>query len=232
MTDLTKIIGIHEDKWVIISELWDFYNKKGIKTVFMSVGASSTAYSELEISETLGCPIHIYDTRTETIQNWSEIKEILKNRKRPDSASPFTEEANVKWVLPKNIHLHNEIPGFTTDPVSFESCVAAMKLAEERIDILKVSLPDGMEKKVVYALLNSPYRPSLIMVQWSVAPDTDLSTTLCAGHLQTSGYILLEKINNRFLYLFNNKCMYEICSWETNKLDNPMVSELTNINKN
>ena len=231
-----KIIGVQNDTWPIVQDIWDLYNKKGIKTVFMSVGSSSTAYCDLEISEALGCPIHIYDTRLEIAQQWNETKDVLKNRKRPGSATAFTEKVDTKWVLPKNIHLYTDIPGFTNESVSFETCVreivTAMKVSEERIDILKVSLPDGAEKKVIYALLNSPYRPSLLMVQWTVAPDTDLSTTLCAGHLQSSGYTLLEKHNNRFIYLFNNNCMYEICSWENNKVDNPMIAELTDAMKN
>jgi len=65
-------------------------------------------------------------------------------------------------------------------------------------------------------------------------PDSDLQTTICAGHLQNCGYTLMAKIGHNFLYMFNSDCIYEICSWESNKYDNPIVAELTNayINSN
>ena len=54
----------------------------------------------------------------------------------------------------------------------------------------------------------------------------DLSTTLAAGHLQNAGYQLLWKIDNKFLYYFNDNDMYQICSWEENYCQNPMFNEI------
>lgn len=235
-----KSIGIQSDIWPMIDELWSFYSKKGIRTVFVQVGVSTNAAVELEISETLGCPVHIWDVREETTKVWDEVKLILKDRKRPESASPFTEGADKKWVLPKNVRLYTGIPSFSTGTlevqskqyptVSFQSSVKqmveSMKLTEERIDIMRVCLGEGVERSVLYALIDSPYRPGLLLVQWTMPPDSNIQTTLCAGHLQNSGYTLLARQGNNFLYLFNNECVYETCSWETNEVINPMVAEL------
>ena len=239
-----KLIGLNDDTWPTMQNIWDFYSKKGIKTVFLNIGVSTTAYTELEISESLGCPIHIWDAREEVAPMWEEVKQILKDRKRPDSASSFTELAEKKWVLPKNIRLYNGIPSFTNGfteihsnqypTVSMESCVkqmiASMKLTEERIDIMKICLTEGLEKAVLYALMNSPYRPGLLLVEWTTMPDSDLPTTLCAGHLQNCGYSLLANKDKHFTYMYNGDCMYEVCSWETNKSPNPLVAELLNAN--
>ncbi len=82
---------------------------------------------------------------------------------------------------------------------------------------------------MIYSLLDSPFRPGILLVEWSAMPDDDLQTTLCAGHLQNCGYTLLAKKLNRFFYIYNDRCMYEICSWETNKVENPMVAELSKV---
>ena len=250
MASLSKIkvnlIGIADDQWPMIDDLWAFYNKKGIKTVFLNIGASSTVSCELAIAETLGCPIHTWDVREEVSQGWEEVKTILKDKKRPASASSFTESSDTKWVLPKNVHLYNGIPNFADGlievqskkyaTVSVQSCVkqmiATMKLTDERIDIIKLTLGEGLEKGVLYALMNSPYRPGLLLVSWTEMPDTHLSTTLCAGHLQTCGYTMLAANGNHFLYVYNGNCGYEICSWETNETDNPMMAELIKSVKN
>jgi hypothetical protein len=235
-----KLIGLKEDTWPMIEDLWQYYAKKGIKTVFLNVGVSSAAYADLEIAETLGCPVHTWDPRDEVSQKWDEVKQILKSRKCPDSPSDFTEEAEKKWVLPKNIHVYPSIPGFTTGSLevhskqypttSLSSCVKQMinnmKVTEERIDILKVCLGEGMERGLLYALMDSPYRPGLILVDWSTMPDSDLNSTLCAGHLQNCGYSLLANKGTRFLYTFTGDCVYEICSWETNMVPNPMIYEI------
>ena len=53
---------------------------------------------------------------------------------------------------------------------------------------------------------------------------------LCAGHLQSCGYKLLNATNDYFLYAFNDQCIYESCSWARSDVDNPMVVEIGNYN--
>ena len=230
----TKLVGLGEDKWPILENLWDFYNKKGVKTVFVSVGSTGNAVADLDIAETLGCPAHIWSSNT---ANWDEVRQVLKDRKRSAEASAFTEAVDTKWVLPKNVRSYTGIPGFYTaktetfSTVSIDDCVkqcvATMKLdGEQRIDILKIALGEGMERAVISAVLDTGYRPGLLMVKWSEMPDTHLFTTITAGHLQNCGYTLLEKNGDRFTYMFVDRCMYEICSWETNKVVNPLVHEI------
>lgn len=235
-----KSIGIANDEWPILENLWNFYEKKGIKTVFFSVGSSPRAMADLEIAETLGCPVHIFEVRKEGIDGWNEVQQILKSRKSPDSPSPFSESANTKWVLPKNIRVQNAIPGTFSGsmeisdvsyPVlSWDQCIKnatqTMNIPESRIDILKISLGLGIEKNVLYSLLDTGYRPGLILVEWTEAPDSNIFTTLCAGHLQNSGYTLLAKKGNHFFYLYNDRCLYELCSWEQNNVENPMIAEI------
>jgi hypothetical protein len=230
----TKLVGLGDDKWPILENLWDFYSKKGVKTVFVSVGSTGNAVADLDIAETLGCPAHIWSTNT---ANWDEVRQVLKDRKRGAEATAFTEGVDTKWVLPKNVRSYTGIPGFYTantetfSTVSIDDCVkqcvATMTLdGEQRIDILKIALTEGMERAVLSAVLDTGYRPGLLMVKWSDMPDSNLFTTLTAGHLQNCGYTLLEKNGDRFTYMFVDRCMYEICSWETNKVVNPLVHEI------
>ncbi len=239
-----KLFGADSDTWPCLENLWDFYSKKGIKTVFLSIGVTAKAVADLEIAETLGCPVHIFDVREETEKKWEQVKQILKDRKRPEGADDFTEKVDTKWVLPKNIRFNRTMPSFregtvkiadTSYPLStWSACVdtatTSMNLGEEkRIDICKIALGEGLEKSMIYSLLDSPFRPGILLVEWSTMPDDDLQTTLCAGHLQNCGYALLANKLNRFFYIYNDRCMYEICSWETNKVENPMVAELSKV---
>ena len=235
-----KLIGAGEDTWPILENLWDFYSQKGVKTVFLSVGVTNNAVADLDIAETLGCPVHLWDARSEATTAWDEVRQVLKDRKRSPDASAFTEGVDTKWVLPKNVRSYTGIPGFYTGTAEILSksyptislddcikqCISTMKIEEQRIDILKISLGEGMERPLLSALLNTGYRPGLILVQWSVMPDADLFTTLTAGHLQNCGYTLLANKGNRFLYMFTDRCMYEVCSWETNKVANPLIAEI------
>jgi hypothetical protein len=228
MEDQVKIIllGGEGDKWPMLDSLWDFYNQKGVKTVFVSVGTGRTALIDLELAETLGCAVHLWGSTA----SWDEVRTILKDRKLPEGASDFAKGAETKWVLPKNVRSYAGTPGIT---VSFDDCVhqtvESMKLTEPRIDILKISLTGGAERKLIYALVDTPYRPGLILVDWSEMPDAHLFTTLVAGHLQNCGYCLVASHGSHFLYMFNDKCMYEYCSWETNKVPNPLVTEIMKI---
>ena len=237
-----KLIGKEGEQWPVLDKLWDYFSTKGIKVVFVNVGTSSSPLADLEIAETMGCPLHIFEVRKEKLDAWEEVKKVLKERKRGEGASDFTEGVDTKWVLPKNVRIYPFFPSFSTGTqeiegtsyptkefvASIKDCCASMSLKEEngRVDLLKISLGNNLELPLVYSLLSAGYRPGLLMIEWSSSPDEMLNTTIAAGHLQTCGYTLVTNYGNRCLYFNNDRCMYEICSWLSNKTDNPMVSEL------
>lgn len=237
-----KLVGDGTDKWPMLESLWDFFSEKGIKTVFMSIGAGNNAHADLEIAETLGCPLHIFEVRESLLKDWETIQTVLKSRKAPENASAFVEGVDKKWVLPKNIRTHKELPSFfngtivlenvsypTKDVVScVKDCCTSMSLREDqsRIDILKVCMGNGYELPILQSILTSGFRPGLVLMEWSTLPDEDSASCITAGHLQTCGYRLLAQYGNRFLYVANDRCMYDICSWQDNNVDNPMVREI------
>ena len=244
---LTTICGKDSaSPFPIMDRLWDIFSGKGIRTVFMSVGASTSCMPDLEIAESLGCPLNLVALSAAEQEKWAEVSTILKERKRAeDSKFPFSAGAESKWILPKNVRLQPALPWWTTGSVSVgdfevktqpvaelvDSICTTMKLKDgaKRIDILKLDTVEsapGLERAVLAAVLNAGHRPATVMVNWSERPDTDMATTLAAGHLQNSGYRLMGKLENKFVYYFMDSDVYQICSWEEVKYSNPMVQEI------
>jgi hypothetical protein len=243
--NLSKVGAKGVDPFPILDKLWDVFAGKGIRTVFLSIGTSLSPLADLEISESLGCPLHICPL-TESEQNmWSEVSSVLSLRARPPTASPFTESVDTKWILPKNLRKINALPWYadgtldlsgTTLPTQklttlIGSLCATMKLkdAAKRIDVLKIdttrSAP-GLEIPLLHSILSEGFRPSVLLVKWSAMPDLSIQTTLAAGHLQCCGYSLLSVIDDKFLYYFNDDNLYEICSWEKRTAMNPIAAEI------
>lgn len=247
---LTTVGEKSSDPFPILDRIWDMYSAKGIRTVFLTVGTSKSALPDLEIAEGLGCPINVVTLNDAEKALWSEVGSILKERKREDSASPFSLGAETKWILPKNLRMQEAVPWWENGTIDISGCVSrtqsvrdamqsiatTMKLKDNanRIDILKIdtaaSAP-GFEKGLLGAVLSAGYRPSIILVRWSQMPDVDLSTTLAAGHLQNSGYSLLGKLDNKFLYYYTDEDLYQFCSWEGIVAINPIVTEIVNAAK-
>ena len=240
------------DPFPMLDRVWDIYSGKGIRTVFLSVGASASVLPDLEICESLGCPLNVVSLNESETAGWAEVSTILKDRKREASASAFSEGAETKWILPKNIRVQPALPWWENGTVDLsggnslrtqnvgdlvKSICVAMKLkdAGSRLDILKVdtttSCP-GLERSLVGAILSAGFRPSVLLVRWSQMPDVDLSTTIAAGHLQNCGYSLIEKVDNKFLYYFTDEDMYQICSWEGLGLTNPITTEIVRAARN
>ena len=249
---ITSVVGDKGgDPFPVVDRLWDIYSGKGIRTVFLTIGTSKSALADLDIGESLGCPINIVTLNDAEKNSWTEVANILKERKRDAAtATPFSLEAETKWILPKNVRLQEAVPWWengTIDisgTVSRTQCVGqlttsiatAMKLKDNanRIDILKVdtatSAP-GLEKALLGAILSAGFRPGIIVVRWTKMPDVDLSTTLAAGHLQSCGYSLIKKVDNKFLYFFTDDDLYQLCSWEGLVVTNPIVTEIVNASK-
>jgi len=237
-----KLVGEGTEKWPMLETLWDFFAEKGIKTVFVSVGVGENPHADLELAETLGCPLHIFDVREDILKNWETTQQILKTRKASEVSSPFLENIEKKWVLPKNIRIHKEIPNFFTGQINLEgtlypskdvlSCVkdvcSSMSLREDqiRVDFLKICLGNKYELPTLHSFLTVGFRPGMILIEWSSLPDEDSASCITAGHLQTCGYRLLATYGNRFLYIATDRSMYDICSWQDNNTDNPMVTEI------
>jgi hypothetical protein len=231
--------------------MWDIYSGKGIRTVFLTIGASKSALADLEIAESLGCPINIVTMNDAEKASWTEVATILKERKREAAtATHFSAGAESKWILPKNVRLQESVPWWENGTVDISGAVSrtqcvglltasiasAMKLKDNanRIDILKIdttSSAPGFEKGLLAAILSAGFRPGVIMVNWTQMPDVDLSTTLAAGHLQNSGYSLLKKLDNKFLYFFTDDDLYQMCSWEGIVVTNPIVTEVVSATK-
>lgn len=229
MDAFIEYIPVGQDKtFPVMKNLWDFFSRKGSKTVFLSVGTSETPTVELHISESLGCKIHLFDTEQSNIAKWTEIQEILKTRKTTETTSEFAKPALKRWVLPNNLVTYPSIPQFQSGPENLKTTVEEIckQVGESRVDILKVTLTE-QTYAVLYALLHYGFRPGLVLLSWNTLPDTTVENTLLAGHLQLTGYGLAETVGNNYLYVFHDKNTYELCSWQNNAVENPLLTKLT-----
>lgn len=245
-----KILGADSTaRFPIIDRVWDVFSQKGIRTAFLSVGASSSSAPDLELAESLGCPINIVALTPEEREKWSEVAVVLKERKRlePNARFPFSAGAEQKWILPKNIRLLEAMPWWTAGSVDISGCAQPVKAGAfgevvrkicqdiktrdgaTRLDIVKVDTVEsapGLEAAFLGAMLNAGFRPAIVLVRWSRMPDTDLPTTLAAGHLVTSGYSLFKALGDCFLYYFTDNDMYQSCSWEKPAGENPIMTAI------
>ena len=246
----TIIAAASADPFPCINNMWSFYSKKGSRTVFLSIGASESALPDLEIAETLGCPLNVIPITETASQLWSEIGQVIKERARSTTATDFSIGAEEKWILPKNFHILSALPGWSnghldlsgvTSPVPTKDFFRvaedicqrmALKGGEVRLDVLKIDVPEALERPILFAALEAGLRPGIILVKWSKMPNTDVPTSMCAGHLQNCGYQLIKKINNKFAYYYTDKDLYMTCSWEETNCGNPLVKDIVDSVRN
>lgn len=231
----------------IVKNLWDFFAKKGTKTVFVSVGSSSSPQPDLDIGEMLGCPVHIFEPNLKKVAEWNEIKELLKTRKATETTSEFAKVALRKWLLPRNILIQDAMPSVYSGTITnmeegnensikmvdildnVKSICKTMDIPEEEthIDILKIDM-EGHEKEILHAFMSKGFRPSILLVHWSNNPDENYDSMIAAGSLQMLGYALLGKEDNKFFYYFTDINYYEICEWTkiNEKGENPLITTI------
>jgi len=243
---IATTIGLNSaDPFPMLDRLWDIFAGKGIRTVFVTIGNSKSVMADLEVAEGLGCPLNAVALNDTEVAQWAEVSHILKERKREGAAHEFSAGAESKWILPKNVRVQPELPWWTKGQIDLNnssvktntvgefaaSISTAMKIKDNisRIDILKIdtrAAAPGLERGVIGAVLNSGFRPAVILVNWSERPDVDLATTVAAGHLQNCGYRLVCKSDNKFLYYFTDSDLYQVCSWEVTTCQNPLLNEI------
>jgi len=239
------------DPFPFLKDAWSMFSQKGSKTIFISIGSSKSAIADLEIAEIVGCPITVVPGSEEGVTGWLEAAECIKTHEPCENPkSDFSKGADDKWVLPKYLRIETlsipywnsgileMSPTYSLKAVPFyewvqKQCVSTgLNPEDTRIDILKIDTGGGLERGILSAALDAGFRPSLILVNWSKSPDMDLSTLITAGHLQNSGYVLLEKEETKFLYVFFDSDLYTTCSWENKNVMNPLIDELVSSFKN
>lgn len=240
------VIGANSaDPFPMLDRSWDIFSAKGIRTVFLSIGNSKSVAADLDIAEGLGCPINHVALNQAEVAAWAEVSSILKERKREETAQPFSAGAESKWILPKNVRSQETLPWWSTGTVDLsggpvktqavarfvESICTTMKVKDNvvRIDVLKVdtvAAAPGLERGIIGAVLNAGFRPAVVLVHWSESPNVGLATTVAAGNLQNCGYRLISKVDNKFLYYFTDDDMYQLCSWEETSCQNPLMNEI------
>lgn len=225
----------------------DIFCKKGIRTSILSIGSSDTCLPELDLTEDLGCPIHIAPLSKRGQDEWLAAIEFVKTKveNSTHSHSEFLAGAKDKWILPTNLRLQDAISWWTEGTLLEGSvkgvpvhqyvesiCTQSLRLPVDatRLDFLKIDTvrdAPGLERGLIAAILDAGFRPALICIHWSESPDEGLATAFAAGHLQNSGYRLISTApDNAFTYYFTDSDLYQICSWINPKVANPMVAEL------
>ena len=89
----------------------------------------------------------------------------------------------------------------------------------------------GYERFVLNNLIEYGMRPSLILVNWEKNPDSEPTIRGAAATLVNHGYSLLNCIDNKYLYHYNDKPFYNIVSWSIPSLKNPIIEKTVSFAK-
>lgn len=227
------------DQFPMIENIWNFFSSKERKTVFFSVGTGLSPLVELELMESLGCPVHIFDMSKENCQKWTDVSGVLKTRKVTETTSNFAKEAIKKWVLPRNINVYDKLPFYyegtlkqnnnlnDINTVSMSDVVSSINPSDPRIDLLKIDLPN-YEHLVISSVIHEGFRPSLLLVRWTYSLDSHFPTLNMVGYLNMLGYSLIGKIDNKCLYYYSDTNMFQLCNWDSIGLKNPLIQSIVN----
>lgn len=240
------LIGVlGDDPFPCINSVMVQYEKKNMNTVVVTLGASKSCLADLEICEELGCPLFVCPVTELGHRQWDEVGTILKSHTRTEETSQysFSEQAETKWILSKNFRIQESLPWWNTGTMDISgqivktvkafdwvtSICSTMKLnGDVRIDILKIDMPNDLERGALSSIIDAGFRPGLILIKWNKMPDTDIPTSILAGHLHNCGYHLVMTLSNKFLYYYTGNDAYMTCSWEDTTNQNPIITEIIN----
>jgi hypothetical protein len=218
-------------------DILQFYGMdSGAKRVMVSITDSVKVWQEdLSICERLFGDIIVCPFASSFALHKTEIEktgDILKQRmKHPEVlGNPHLESIAKTWILPQKLHLGVDASSFfqvMKDPIkTFMIPLFEQLQTDNVIQFLKIEVPDGMERRLLYSFLDEGFRPSMILVKWSGDLDEDNSIAHCAGHLLNSGYSLIHLENGYGLYSFRDQPLYDICSIKKVSLENPFLNAI------
>ena len=215
---LKSVKSIAGEEIPFLKDLWSFFSSKGVKTNFFSVNPDASFALDLDICESLGCPVRVL-TDSPTIETkWSIIAATLKARgiASENANLAWLEGIQKRWILPRNLIIKRTALEWST------LAKEAAAIEGNRVDMLKIEGSQEEERAILYSLTDGGFRPGVLLVRYTYDPDENVPSMLVAGHLQMIGYRLVECKGPWFLYLFEDTCFYDSCSWRTTTCQNPL----------
>lgn len=222
----------------ILKEPLNFYNFKQGNRLFLNIVDNESVWKEdLFIGErlfadTVLCvPASNLETNTKEL---ARVQDILKQRMKYPGAreDPAIEAIAKTWVLSTKLHLgptveqlldHSE----NSARVQLESVLVNLNITDAVIHFMKIELANGLERQVIYKILDNGFRPSLMMVKWGNDLDDHIATAHCAGHILNTGYALVALENGYALYMFIDHSLYDTCSMKTVSVENPFIDSIS-----
>jgi hypothetical protein len=218
-----------------IKEPFSFFQSSKVR-VFLTIANSPTVWqndlslSEKMMADTVVCP---YTNSMEEHSSAIDLtKAVLKERmKYPNvKETPSLEKIAKTWIMPGKLHLGPNAKQFLDeDEMSvykhLEPFFTTLNTPPS-IQLLKIEVSDGQERQLLYKVLDSTFRPSLLLVKWSYDLDDHIPTANCAGHLLNSGYSLFGLSNSYALYVFTEQTLYDLCSMKTISNRNPFLEAI------
>jgi hypothetical protein len=191
---------------------------------------------ERMLADVIVCPYSLAENTSFPLEShmteFQRTKDVLKQRMRYPGVqeSPILTQVAKTWVLSTKLHLGPDAMKFL-DPscTSIHTCLQPIFTSlnmEPILNVVKIEVGDGHERQILYKLLDSVFRPSLLLVKWSYDLDNHIPTAHCAGHIVNSGYSLIYTSEQYALYMFTEETLYDICSMKILGIKNPFIASI------
>jgi hypothetical protein len=215
-----------------------FQYKQGTRLFVTITDTPSVWQDDLVIGEKLFadmfvCPLGSSTACADHVYVMEQTRDILKQRMRYPGVkeNPEFEKIAKTWILPNKLNLGPSANDMLALPENsaidtFKSIFTQVNSEDSVVHILKIEVADGVERQLLYKILDNGLRPSLILVKWSNDLDDHVPTASCAGHVMNCGYSLIGLNDGYALYFFNDQGLYDICSMKTINLKNPIMETL------
>lgn len=234
--DIEKDI-IHVKNRILPKEPLKFYKNNDEETrIAITITNDPAIWKEdLCIGERLFSNLIIIPAHGSMEQHLTEydtVKKVLKERLKYPNIKENKDllEVAKTWILPTKLYMGPSTTTFFTPienpvQVALAPVFSALKV-DPKIHYLKIEVPNGFERTLLYTILDNGFRPSLLLVKWSHDIDDHTLTAQCAGHIQNVGYNLVSLHKEYALYMFSDSSLYDICSFKTIGLKNPIFTSL------
>jgi hypothetical protein len=212
------------DEIPIIKDMYIFFSPRSKSITALSYGFGSMGI-ETFLTGATGCEVKIFDSRPGSAERFEKYRTILQTHSAGENPTKWETFMANQYILPKKITFNNSLPFSYSGSLDISGVHTSLtKFTEKQIDFLKVDY-DIFNTQIIYTVINSGYRPGIILMNWSNHPDNYTDSMLCAGHLQNTGYRLIGQKGSWFLYLFMDDCIYEMCSWARIDVSNPFLED-------
>lgn len=227
LADIVYLVGDEDDKWPMIKDTSNFFIQKFNQMNYLTVGMDRFPYPDYLINSKIVSNWHCIslsnsENERQNNERFRTIINLCNNYEEYSGNDDKIKFGTEQFIDYDCTHLY-EFDASNNRQKFHELINTLSSLEVVRID------SSGNERWVINEIFEAGFLPSLMYVRFGETPEKNVLNRNLIGHLRMIGYSILYIYEDKYLFYFTDKSVYNLFNVNELGFKNPFITNIIGV---